>query len=626
MSNNGGMNNSGNNGGNVSGNMNFNPNMNNQGASSNPQQNRPMNIQPAQANRLIQELRNEWALAKAAGDNQSEAQQHYRRAEQIKQVLIKYHAQRNARQQQAQQQQQPQFQGTGTPSSQSSQQGLNQAQQFQNTSVSPGPQQLPQQNPSNPPLSQQPTQQLNNNPTNTMQQMGAGSPAPQSSGTPQPRQGSPGAPNNQISIENFNQVKSRMISLDGKIKQLNAAKNTPNLTPEQLAAIDNQLNDFNLKLGKCQQVALIIREQLTRRNAALSYSNNNFNAGTPGALSSSQMSQNQQSQQLPQSQQQSPINQTAPSPAANQINPQSQAKIPPQPKPKTPLPKQQPKPTATAPQDTQGAQGAQPNQGRKLSSAQLKGTPGASETPIPRASATTTPNTAAANAVANNSQINKSSKTSSPAPSSKGSASQPPGPPAVNLAGITKPSVPPVPISNSINVKPPNPVTLKPGGNNTRATLTGGSANGLGQVVGTPAVVKMPTFDLATTGAGGPIPDNNGRVLTKRKLTELVNTIGADEGDGKTNIDGDVEELLLDLADEFITSVTGFACRLAKHRKVDSVDVRDVQLHLERNWNIRIPGYAMDEIRATRKWQPSSSYNQKVSGVEISKSVNGNIN
>ncbi|ODV66003.1 hypothetical protein HYPBUDRAFT_153563 [Hyphopichia burtonii NRRL Y-1933] len=601
--------------------------MNNQGASSNPQQNRPMNIQPAQANRLIQELRNEWALAKAAGDNQAEAQQHYRRAEQIKQVLIKYHAQRNARQQQAQQQQQPQFQGSGTPSSQSSQQGLNQSQQqFQNTSVSPGPQQLPQQNPSNPPLSQQPTQQLNNNPTNTMQQMGAGSPAPQSSGTPQPRQGSPGAPNNQISIENFNQVKSRMISLDGKIKQLNAAKNTPNLTPEQLAAIDNQLNDFNLKLGKCQQVALIIREQLTRRNAALSYSNNNFNAGTPGALSSSQMSQNQQSQQLPQSQQQSPINQTAPSPAANQINPQSQAKIPPQPKPKTPLPKQQPKPTATAPQDTQGAQGAQPNQGRKLSSAQLKGTPGASETPIPRASATTTPNTAAANAVANNAQINKSSKTSSPAPSSKGSASQPPGPPAVNLAGITKPSVPPVPISNSINVKPPNPVTLKPGGNNTRATLTGGSANGFGQVVGTPAVVKMPTFDLATTGAGGPIPDNNGRVLTKRKLTELVNTIGADEGDGKTNIDGDVEELLLDLADEFITSVTGFACRLAKHRKVDSVDVRDVQLHLERNWNIRIPGYAMDEIRATRKWQPSSSYNQKVSGVEISKSVNGNIN
>ena len=186
--------------------------------------------------------------------------------------------------------------------------------------------------------------------------------------------------------------------------------------------------------------------------------------------------------------------------------------------------------------------------------------------------------------------------------------------------------VPSIPISSSINVKPPTAVTLKPTSNNNRATLSSGVANGIGQILGTPAILKLPTYDLSSSGAGGAIPDNGGRVLTKRKLSELVNNIGADEGDGKTNIDGDVEELLLDLADEFITSVTGFACRLAKHRKVDSVDVRDVQLHLERNWNIRIPGYAMDEIRTTRKWQPNPSYNQKVSGVEISKSVNGNIN
>lgn len=193
------------------------------------------------------------------------------------------------------------------------------------------------------------------------------------------------------------------------------------------------------------------------------------------------------------------------------------------------------------------------------------------------------------------------------------------------LTGITKTSVPSMPIANTINVKPPNPVTMKLGGNNSRPTLTGGSALGLGQVMSSPAVVRMPTFDIALTSAG-PIQDNGGRVLTKRKLTELVNTIGADEGDRKTTIDGDVEELLLDLADEFVSSVTSFACRLAKHRKTDNVDVRDVQLHLERNWNIRIPGYAMDEIRSTRKWQPLSAYNQKVSGIEIAKAVNGNMN
>lgn len=204
---------------------------------------------------------------------------------------------------------------------------------------------------------------------------------------------------------------------------------------------------------------------------------------------------------------------------------------------------------------------------------------------------------------------------------SKTSPNQTPGPPAINLSGITKPSVSSMPISNTINVKPPAAVTLKPNPNN-RPTLAGGVANGIGQLLGTPSVLRMPTYDLSNTGGPSALPDNGGRVLTKRKLSELVNSIGADEGDGKTTIDGDVEELLLDLADEFISSVTGFACRLAKHRKVDSVDVKDIQLHLERNWNIRIPGYAMDEIRSTRKWQPTQAYNQKKQGVEISKSVN----
>lgn len=380
----------------------------------------------------------------------------------------------------------------------------------------------------------------------------------------------PGAAN--VTTEKYEQVLTRIQDLERKIRSLEASKR-PDMTPDEKMQIDNQLNEFRLKYGQYSKFANYMRNQLAEQGrATLSSGNPAARAGSP----------------------------------PNAV-PQSQTGG-------LPL---------VVPGAAAGATGAQSGSGSVL-------------TP-----ATTNPAVVVANANASVAAAQDASRPASGGPSgaalgantgagipSKGKSASPQpkdvnGVPGVNLLGITKPSVPSIPILNTINVNPPQPITLKPGANNVRPTLTGGSASGMGPMMGSPAIVRMPTFDMASTG---PIPDNSGRVLTKRKLTELVNTIGADEGDGKTTIDGDVEELLLDLADEFVLSVTTFACRLAKHRKTESVDARDVQLHLERNWNIRIPGYAMDEVRGMRKWQPSSSYNQKVSGVEIAKAVNGNIN
>jgi transcription initiation factor TFIID subunit 12 len=46
---------------------------------------------------------------------------------------------------------------------------------------------------------------------------------------------------------------------------------------------------------------------------------------------------------------------------------------------------------------------------------------------------------------------------------------------------------------------------------------------------------------------------------------------------------------MLELADEFIDSAINFACRIAQHRGSDTLDVRDLQLHLGKTLVITLP-------------------------------------
>ena len=63
-------------------------------------------------------------------------------------------------------------------------------------------------------------------------------------------------------------------------------------------------------------------------------------------------------------------------------------------------------------------------------------------------------------------------------------------------------------------------------------------------------------------------------------------------------------------------NVTKFACSLARHRRSNTLEVKDVRLHLEKNWNMRIPGFASDDVRLPKKPTMNEAHKMRVLAVK----------
>lgn len=114
------------------------------------------------------------------------------------------------------------------------------------------------------------------------------------------------------------------------------------------------------------------------------------------------------------------------------------------------------------------------------------------------------------------------------------------------------------------------------------------------------------------------------RVLSKRKLDELVRQVTGQASDSPdSGLSPEVEEAVLTLADDFVDNVISSACRLAKVKESQTLDIRDIQMVLERNYGIRIPGYGLDEVRTVRKFQPAPGWTNKMQAVQAAKVMGG---
>jgi transcription initiation factor TFIID subunit 12 len=82
-------------------------------------------------------------------------------------------------------------------------------------------------------------------------------------------------------------------------------------------------------------------------------------------------------------------------------------------------------------------------------------------------------------------------------------------------------------------------------------------------------------------------------------------------------------QIFLQIADDFVDDLVTQACKLAKLRGGNSLELRDIQIILERQYNIRVPGISTDEIRTARRPQPAPGWAHKMSAVQAAKLTGG---
>ncbi|KAK6942617.1 Transcription initiation factor TFIID subunit 12 domain [Dillenia turbinata] len=107
--------------------------------------------------------------------------------------------------------------------------------------------------------------------------------------------------------------------------------------------------------------------------------------------------------------------------------------------------------------------------------------------------------------------------------------------------------------------------------------------------------------------------ESGNRIVSKRSIHELVAQIDPSE-----RLDPEVEDILVDIAEDFVESITTFGCSLAKHRKSTTLEAKDILLHLERNWNMAIPGFSGDEIKTFKKPLTNDVHRERLAAIKKS--------
>eukprot|EP00357_Protocruzia_adherens_P035386 CAMPEP_0115006920 /NCGR_PEP_ID=MMETSP0216-20121206/20813_1 /TAXON_ID=223996 /ORGANISM="Protocruzia adherens, Strain Boccale" /LENGTH=125 /DNA_ID=CAMNT_0002373647 /DNA_START=40 /DNA_END=417 /DNA_ORIENTATION=+ len=103
----------------------------------------------------------------------------------------------------------------------------------------------------------------------------------------------------------------------------------------------------------------------------------------------------------------------------------------------------------------------------------------------------------------------------------------------------------------------------------------------------------------------------NERIIPRENIQTLCNQVTKNDV-----FDPEVEDLLIDIAEDFITNVTKNACILASHRDSDTLEANDIKLCLEKNWGIYVPSSTMDDTKTIKKPHPSATHTKRLEDIK----------
>ncbi|XP_044748478.1 transcription initiation factor TFIID subunit 12 [Coccinella septempunctata] len=99
----------------------------------------------------------------------------------------------------------------------------------------------------------------------------------------------------------------------------------------------------------------------------------------------------------------------------------------------------------------------------------------------------------------------------------------------------------------------------------------------------------------------------NAPIVSKQRLQDIIR-----DTDPTLNLEDEVEEIILNYVDEFIDKVLNGAALIAKNRHVSTIEVKDVQQYLTRNYDMWTPGFGTDELKTLKRSFTTESHKQRL--------------